>query len=80
MTSKAREYIDFWIENSVHSAEQYGTPGASQKVSDLVRRLIEGAKGQGISEETMTKEVGDLMEYIRGKLSTANQVERDRHR
>ena len=80
MTSKAREYIDFWIENSVHAAEQYGSAGASQSVNELVRRLVEGAIGQGISEEAMTNEVGDLTEYIRGKLSTANQLEKDRRK
>ena len=78
MTSKTREYIDFWIENSVHAAEQYGTPGASQSVNDLVHRLVEGAKGQGISENAMTSEVGDLTAYVRSKLSEANKVEKDR--
>ena len=78
MTSKAREYIEFWIENGVHAAEQYRHAGASQNVDDLVRRLVEGAKGQGISEEAMTNEVGDLADYVRGKLSAANQVEKDR--
>jgi hypothetical protein len=78
MPTMVREYIDFWIENSVHAAEQYGTPGASQNVDVLVGRLIEGAKGQGITREALEEEVGDLAEYIRGKLSTANQVEQDR--
>lgn len=80
MPTKAREYIDFWIENSVHAAEQFGTPGASQDVTELVRRLLEGAKGQGISEESMTDDVGDLTEYVRGKLATVNQVEKDRRK
>ncbi|WP_441259898.1 hypothetical protein AB7008_28950 [Bradyrhizobium sp. 521_C7_N1_3] len=76
--SKVREYIDFWVENSVNAAEQYSTPGASQNVHDLVRRLVEGASGQGISEEAMTNEVGDLTKYIRDKLSAANKAEKDR--
>ena len=78
MTAKAREYIDFWIENSVHAAEQFRTPGASQDVAELVRRLIEGAKGEGISEKDMQDEVGDLTEYVRDKLGTANKAEDDR--
>ena len=78
MASKAREYVDFWIENSVHATEQYGYAGASQQVNDLVRRLIDGAKDQGISEEAMAREVGDLTDYIRGKLSAANQAEKNR--
>jgi hypothetical protein len=76
--SKAREYIDFWVENSVHAAENYTVKGASQDVSLLVDRLIEGAKEQGISADAMQEEVGDLAEYIRGKLDTANRIERDR--
>ncbi|WP_249144871.1 hypothetical protein [Bradyrhizobium lablabi] len=50
MSSKAREFIDFWIENSVHAVEQYRNVGASQDVTELTGRLIEAAKGQGISE------------------------------
>ena len=80
MTTKAREYIDFWIENSIHATEQFETPGASQDVSLLVERLIEGAKGQGITEQAMHDEVGDLTAYVRGKLAIANQVERGRHK
>jgi len=80
MTTEAREYIEFWIETSVHAAEQYGTLGASQNVSELVRRLVEGAKGQGISEHDMTSEVGDLSNYVRDKLATVNRVEKDRHK
>jgi len=50
MSENAREFIDFWVENSIHAAEQYGTPGASQDVAELTQRLVEAAKGQGISE------------------------------
>jgi hypothetical protein len=76
--SKAREYIDFWVENSVHAAENYTATGASQDVPLLVERLIEGAKEQGIAADTMQEEVGNLAEYILGKLQTANQIERNR--
>jgi hypothetical protein len=77
-TTKAREYVDFWIENSVHAAEGLRTPGASQEVAGLVDRLIEGAGEQGISEQEMQQEVGDLADYIRGKLRAANQAENNR--
>lgn len=78
MTTRAREYIDFWIENSIHATEQFKSLGASQDVALLVERLIEGAKGQGITEQAMRDEVGDLTAYVKAKLATANQVERDR--
>jgi len=78
--SNAREYIDYWIENSIHAAEQYRTPGASQCIPELVGRLIEGAKGQGISERDMEAEVGDLTEYVRVRLRAANKAEDDREK
>ena len=57
---------------------QYRVPGASQDVSELVSRLVEGAKRQGITEQSMQDEVGDLTEYVRDKLEAANADERDR--
>ncbi len=80
MVSKAREYIDFWVENSIHAAEQYRVSGASQDVTELVRRLVESAKDQGIGEQSMQDEVGDLFEYLRDKLKAANADEVDRRK
>lgn len=80
MTTKAREFIDFWVENSVHPVEQFRTPGASQDVPELARRCIEMAKGQGLSEEALREEVGDVADYISGKLSAANKAESDRRK
>jgi hypothetical protein len=78
MTSKAREFIDFWIENSVHAREHFGMAGSEQGIPELVRRLVEAARAQGVSEQAMTAEVGDLTEYITSKLWHANQTEKDR--
>ena len=78
MSSEAREYIDFWVENSVHAREQYRGAGASQDVTGLVSRLVDGARAQGISEAAMLAEVGDLNKYVRGKLADANKIEQDR--
>lgn len=80
MTTKAREYIDFWIENSVHATEQFRTPGASQNVADLAARCITSAQDQGISEIDLRAEIGDVAEYIRAKLEAANKAENDRQR
>jgi CRP/FNR family transcriptional regulator, cyclic AMP receptor protein len=78
-SAKAREFIDFWIETSVHAAEQYGVAGGEQDVTQLARRFVQAAKGQGISEADMQAEIGDVAEYIRGKLKAANKAESDRH-
>lgn len=79
MSSKAREYIDFWIETSIHAAEPFGaSSGGSQSAAILVARLIDGAKGEGIDEASMRAEVGDLTEYVGAKLAAANEAERGR--
>jgi hypothetical protein len=78
MSEQAREFIDFWIENSVHAAEQSRAPGGSQDVTQLTERCIDMAKSQAITEEAIRDEIGDIGEYIRGKLDAANQAERDR--
>ncbi|WP_426442138.1 hypothetical protein [Bradyrhizobium genosp. P] len=78
MSASAREFVDFWIENSVHAAEQYRAPGASQDVAELTRRCIEMARGQGITEQAIRDEVGDLGQYIRSRLNAANKAESGR--
>ncbi|UGX98003.1 hypothetical protein G6321_00023890 [Bradyrhizobium barranii subsp. barranii] len=78
MSDKAREFIDFWVENSIHAVEQYQTAGASQIVAELTRRLIEAAKGQGISEADLQAAIGDIAAYIEELLRAANKAESDR--
>lgn len=73
--SKVREFIDFWVENTVHATDRYRSPGRSQDVTELTRRCIEAAGGQGISEDDMKAEVGDLTGYLRVKLVAANKAE-----
>lgn len=78
--SNAREFIDFWMENSVHAVEQYRTAGASQDVAELTRRLIEAAKGQGISESDLQAEIGEISAYIGERLKAANRAESERRK
>lgn len=71
--SKAREFIDFWTENSIHAVEQYRTAGASRDVAELTRRLVEAAKGQGISEVALQAEIGDIAAYMEDRLKGSEQ-------
>ena len=80
MSAIAREFVDFWVKNSVHAAEQYGQVGGEQGVAALTQRCIDMAKSQGISEAEMVAEVGDLAAYIKRKLADANQIEQDRQK
>ena len=80
MSDKAREFIDFWVENSIHAVEQYRTAGASQDVAELTRRLIEAAKGQGTSEADLRAEIGDIAAYIEELLRAVNKAESERRK
>jgi hypothetical protein len=73
--SETRDFIDFWVENSVHAKEQQG---ASQDVDQLTRRCIAAAKEQGVSEAALREEIGDVAGYIRQMLASANKAEDDR--
>ena len=70
--SKAREFLEFWMQNSVHSAEQHGVPGGSQSPEELKARCIEMAGNQDLSQADLEAEVGDLFVYIKAALATAN--------
>jgi hypothetical protein len=76
--SKAREFIDFWIGNSVHAAEPHSNDGATQDASELSQRLVEAAESQGVSEAELQAEIGDISNYIRDKLRAVNRAENDR--
>lgn len=83
MSTKVRDFIDFWIENSVHAGEQYGAQGGSQIARDLADRCVEMADAQGISKDEIEKEIGDIPAFIKNKLGSANLKEderQDRHR
>jgi hypothetical protein len=67
--SKAREFLEFWMQNSVHSAEQQGAPGGSQSPVELKARCIEMAGSQNLSQADLEAEVGDLFEYIKAALA-----------
>ena len=78
MGAKAREFIDFWVENSVHAAEEYGTAGGEQGAIELARRCLEMAASQGFSKTDIETEVGNLIAYLQEELVSANKRERDR--
>src|SRR5450432_66172 len=64
MHAAVREFIDFWIENSIHAAEHGGDAGATQNVDELVRRCVDMAADQGFTEAELRAEVGDIDAYI----------------
>ena len=80
--SKAKEFLDFWVENSVHPAEQYARRAGTIELRDLVERCVEMAESQGFTERDLENEVGNLPSFIRDLLAKANHTEdarTDRH-
>lgn len=78
MTTDAREFIDFWIQNSIHAAEPHGAEGASQRVPVLVEQCLMMAKTQGLTKADIEAVVGDLHAYLQTKLAGANDTENGR--
>ncbi len=76
--SRVREFVEYWIENSVHAAEGYGGRGGSQSAAYLAESRIEMAGTQGISIAQIELEVGDLSEFIESRLQNANLFEGSR--
>jgi hypothetical protein len=82
MTADVQEFLDFWVQNSVHAAEPHGAEGASQRVPVLVEQCLKMAKTQGLTKADIEAVVGDLHAYLQTKLMRANDTENariDRH-
>ncbi len=83
MGADAREFIDFWVQTSVHAAEPHGAEGASQRVTVLVEQCLKMAKTQGLTKADIEAVTGDLHAYLQSMLTNANNAENariDRHK
>jgi hypothetical protein len=78
MTTDAKEFIDFWVANSVHARLDLGQAGSSQNAYVLAERLLIAAKKQGLSLDDIHREIGNPVDYIKAKLGDANKAESDR--
>jgi hypothetical protein len=80
MATKAKEFISFWMEVSIHPRAELGLPGSSQDPKDLVERLLAAARNEGLSADDIIREIGDPAEYIKTKLGKANFMESNRRK
>lgn len=60
IVATAREFVDYWIENSTHASEAHGAVGAEQGVSILTARCVEMASIFGFSKTALDQQVGNL--------------------
>jgi hypothetical protein len=72
----AKEFVEFWLENSVHADEQYGARRGRVEVQQLAVRLIRAAAAQGFTKRQMETELGgDIRVYIRARIDSQNADE-----
>jgi hypothetical protein len=71
-TTTPKEFIEFWLENSVHADESRGARRDGRAVQELADRCLAAAKEQGFSEDQITAEIGDIYEHIRGLIDKLN--------
>ncbi len=80
MAAKTKEFIEFWMENSVHPRLDLGLEGSTQNASDLAERLLRAALDQGLSADDIAREIGDPTNYIKARLDILNAAEFERRR
>jgi len=78
--SDARDFVDFWITNSVHSDEQMSHRRGREVIQKLADRLEVAAKDQGFTKGQLEAEIGDLFSYIRARVDAQNVSETARLR
>jgi hypothetical protein len=77
----AKEFVEFWLQNSVHADEPFATRRGKAGVAHLVQNLLAAAKAQGFTKEQMEAELGgDLDAYIRASIDRQNRGETARLR
>jgi hypothetical protein len=75
-----REFVDFWLTNSVHADEQMVGRRGREAVVKLADRLVVAANYQGFSKQQVEAEIGDICAYIRASIDTQNVSETARLR
>jgi hypothetical protein len=75
-----REFVDFWLTNSVHADEPMVGRRGREAVVKLADRLVMAAHYQGFTKQQIEAEIGDIYAYIRASIDTQNVSETARLR
>ncbi len=76
----AHEFVEFWIENSVHADEQMSSRRGREQIQQLADRLIAAANEQGFTQAQIEAEIGDIFAYVRSRVDAKNVRETARLR
>lgn len=74
----AKEFIAFWMENSVHPDESHRARRGRDAVQQLADNLIRAAASEGFTEKQVDAEIGNPYDYIRADIDRQNDVEHQR--
>jgi hypothetical protein len=75
-----REFVDFWLTNSVHADEQMVGRRGREDILKLADRFAVAANCQGFSKQQIEAEIGDIYAYIRAMIDSENVHETARLR
>lgn len=77
----AKEFVEFWLNVSVHADEQEGPRRGHAAVQQLADNLLNAAREQGFSKEQIEAELGgDIEAHIRASIDRQNVAEETRLR
>src|ERR1700722_19441063 len=79
-SSTAKEFVEFWLQNSVHADEQMTGRRGREAILKLADRLVVAANYQGFSNQQIEEEIGDIYTYIRTSIDAKNAIETTRLR
>lgn len=75
----AREFLDFWVENSVHADEAFSPRRGDEAFAELAQRLVVAAQAEGFSAAEIEAETGaDIRSYIKKLVGQRNAGEATR--
>ena len=71
-----KEFVEFWLENSVHADEHFGAKRGRMEVDRLVESLVQAAEAQGFTRKQVEDELGgDIHAFIRASIDRQNESE-----
>jgi hypothetical protein len=74
-----KEFVEFWLNNSVHADEQFSARRGHLEVEKLASNLVTAAEAQGFSRDQVEAELGgDIHGFIRNSIDSQNADETTR--
>jgi hypothetical protein len=79
VVATAKEFVEFWLENSVHADEPLGTRRGRPEVQQLAENLVRAAEAQGFARQQIEAALGgDIYDFIRASIDRQNKAEGSR--